>query len=396
LNDFVQILKTLLFQKETLLKYLPFIAAAVFTSAVLIVALRDRRKKTASSPPEKDAPLPDIEERAQTPVQPAYKEKEHPGENKPEKKKTDESPFEKLRNGLTKSRSQMLSKLKEITVGSKMKEDLWEQFEEMLVLADTGVKAAAGIRKRVEKRLGGEELGNYEKIKNALIQETAETLKKSSRNGHMPENTNRTKIFMVVGVNGSGKTTTAGKLALIEKSKNKKTMLAAADTFRAAAADQLEKWAERTGSSFIKGNPGSDPSGVAFDAVKSGEAQNCNTVIIDTAGRLHTHTNLMEELSKIKRVIGKARAGAPDEVFLVLDATTGQNAVRQTAMFDSAVGVTGIILTKIDGTARGGVLMAIAEDFEIPFIYLGTGEEEGDIAEFDPEHFASLLFDERD
>ncbi len=416
MNDFIQILKTFLLKNEVFLKYLSIATGAVFAAAVLFVLLKKRTSKTpAESVPEEKIPETDdkaesLQVSAKTEGIPQKSEPQTISPNleapaqaeemlpKPEKEeeKADEPPFEKLRKGLTKSRSGLLSKLKEIAAGGKMKEDLWEQFEEMLVLADTGVKAATEIRKRVEKRLGGEGLENYEKIKNALIKETAETLKKSSRNGNERGNSAKPGICMVVGVNGSGKTTTAGKLAGIEKSQNKKVMLAAADTFRAAATEQLERWAERTGSAFIKGNLGADPSGVAFDAVKAGEAQNCDTVIIDTAGRLHTKTNLMEELSKIKRVIGKARAGAPDEVLLVLDATTGQNAVRQTEMFDSAVGVTGIVLTKIDGTAKGGVLMAIAEEFEIPVIYVGTGEGTGDLAGFDSEHFASSLFDERD
>ncbi|WP_462137579.1 signal recognition particle-docking protein FtsY [Candidatus Mycalebacterium sp.] len=295
-----------------------------------------------------------------------------------------------LKKGLAKSRSGLLSKLKEIVAGGKVDEDLWESFEEMLILSDAGTKGAAKIRKRVEARLSGADLSDYEKIKNSLMDETARIFEKPAR----PAAGSKPRICMVVGVNGTGKTTTTGKLAGFFSSRGEKVMLAAADTFRAAATEQLEQWALRSGSEFIKGKPGADPSAVAFDAIKAAQAQNCDTVIIDTAGRLHTKTNLMDELSKIKRVVGKAREGAPDDVFLVLDATTGQNAIRQTEMFNSAVGVTGIVLTKIDGTAKGGVVIAVCEEFEIPVAYVGTGEGAADITEFDPVQFASVLFDE--
>lgn len=301
------------------------------------------------------------------------------------------NPLEGLRKGLEKSRSGLLSKLKDIVTGGKVDEDLWESFEEMLILADAGIKGSAKIRERVEARLSDASLGDYEKIKNALVDEVAQILEKPARQAATGS---KPRTCMVVGVNGTGKTTTAGKLAGIFSSRGEKVMLAAADTFRAAATEQLERWAERSGSKFIKGKPGADPSAVAFDAVKAAEAQNCDTVIIDTAGRLHTKTNLMDELSKIKRVLGKAREGAPDDVFLVLDATTGQNAIRQTEMFNSTVGITGIVLAKIDGTAKGGVIIAVCEEFEIPVVYVGTGEEAGDIAEFDSARFASVLFDE--
>ncbi len=313
----------------------------------------------------------------------------------PAEKKTDaeksSNKVEGLRKSLAKTRSGLLSKLKKVVAGGKVDEDLWESFEEMLILSDVGIKGAAKIRKRVEAQLSGANLSDYEKIKNSLVDETARILKNPARAeaaGLKP------RICMVVGVNGTGKTTTAGKLADLFSSRGEKVMLAAADTFRAAATEQLEQWALRSGSEFIKGKPGTDPSAIAFDAVKTGQEQNCDTVIIDTAGRLHTKTNLMDELSKIKRVVGKAREGAPDDVFLVLDATTGQNAIRQTEMFNSMVGITDIVLTKIDGTAKGGVVIAVCEEFEIPVAYVGTGEGAADITEFEPVRFASGLFDE--
>lgn len=309
---------------------------------------------------------------------------------------TKRKPFEKLRKSLAQSRSGLLSKLEKIVSSGKLSKDLWEEFEELLVLADTGVSAAMKIRERIEKRLSRDDLKNYEKVKKALICETKEILKKPARGETeaYEGRADKPDIVMLVGVNGVGKTTTAGKLARFMRLRDKKVMLAATDTFRAAAAEQLEAWADRSKSFFIKGAPGADPSGIAFDAVKTATAKNCDAVIIDTAGRLHTKTGLMDELSKIKRVVGKAHEGGPREVFLVLDATTGQNAISQTRMFDEAVGVTGIVLTKLDGTAKGGVLIAIAEQLEIPVRYVGTGEGMDDLDEFDAGNFVSALFDE--
>ncbi len=367
-----------------MLKYLPFAGVGVI-AAVLFLLKKTGGKNPGRASVEKDGKTATAR-REETSRQP-------PCIAKTVREKTEKTPLEKVRKSLTKSRSGLLSKLEKIVSDKKLDENLWEKFEEFLVLADTGVSAAAKIRKRVEKRLSGDDLGDYGKIKNALINETAEMLKKSA--SAKPDGCGgKPDIFMVVGVNGTGKTTTVGKLARLMRLRNKKVTIAAADTFRAAATEQLEMWAKRSESGFVKGNPGADPSAVAFDAVKAGVAKNCDAVIIDTAGRLHTKTNLMDELSKIKRVIGKAHDGSPHEVFLVLDATTGQNAIRQTEIFDEAVGVTGIILTKLDGTAKGGVLMAIAEHFEIPVRYVGTGEGMDDISEFDPGHFASALFEE--
>ncbi len=391
MNDLIQILKTFSvhLQNETVLTYLPF--AGVCAIAALIFLLR----KTAAEKNPRTSCKTDGEVSKLKP-EPAQADEISPEVKKDGDGKTEEKPPDKLRESLTKSRSGMLSRLGKIVSGGKLNEDMWEQFEELLLLADIGVSATVKIRERIEKRISLNGSGDYEKIRNALIKETVEILEKSApgKSGANGNAVGKPEVFMVVGVNGTGKTTTVGKLAHLIRSRGKKVMLAAADTFRAAATEQLEVWARRSESGFVSGNPGADPSGVAFDAVKAGAAENCDTVIIDTAGRLHTKTNLMDELAKIKRVIGKAHEGAPHEVFLVLDATTGQNAIRQTQMFDEAVGVTGIVLTKLDGTAKGGVLIAIAEQFEIPVRYVGTGEGIGDIAEFDPAHFASALFDE--
>ncbi len=388
MNSLIQILKSLpvYLQNETLLKFLPFAGGGAAVAVVFFLLRNAMLKKTAASAPEEKN-----KREAEDTGEPPVKERTRESKNKT----TDEKPLEKLRKSLLKSRNSVLSRLEEIVLNGKSDERIWEEFEELLVVADTGVKVAGKIRARVEKQLSGKDRRDYEKIKDALTKETEEILKKVSREKKRDTDNSAEKpeIIMVVGVNGTGKTTTAGKLARMFRSENKKIMLAAADTFRAAATEQLEQWARASESEFTKGDPKTDPSAVAFDAIKAGKAKNCDVVIVDTAGRLHTKTNLMDELAKIKKVIGKAHEGAPHEVFLVIDATTGQNAIRQVGMFHEAVGVTGIILTKLDGTAKGGILMAIAEEFKIPVMYIGTGEGIEDLAGFNPGHFTSALFD---
>jgi fused signal recognition particle receptor len=197
---------------------------------------------------------------------------------------------------------------------------------------------------------------------------------------------------MVVGVNGVGKTTTIGKIAHQYSSQGKKILIGAADTFRAAAVEQLEIWATRVGADFIKQSKGSDPSAVAFDSIHAAKARNIDLVFIDTAGRLHTKTNLMEEIKKVKRIVGRECPGAPHEILLVLDATTGQNAISQAQLFSEAIGVTGIVLTKLDGTAKGGIIIGITEEMKIPIRYIGIGEEIDDLKEFNAEEFVHALF----
>ncbi|MCY3973473.1 MAG: signal recognition particle-docking protein FtsY [Candidatus Dadabacteria bacterium] len=360
-----------------ILAILPFLAGGLAVAVALLIALKkspaaDRQTPEAS--PAAGQPPADT----QTPAE----------------EQTPPPPADTLREGLKKSRSGILAGLADIiSGGGGMDERMWESFEETLVLADTGAETAAEIRKRVEKRLSGEDLADGAKIKNALMDEVREMLQKASPD--RPE-TGGLKVIMMVGVNGTGKTTTAGKLSALFCGRGRKVMLAAADTFRAAASEQLEKWARESGSEFIGGGKEAAPATVAFDAVKAAGTKNCDILIIDTAGRLHTKTNLMDELAAVKKAVGKAQSGAPHEVILVLDATTGQNAIRQTEMFDKTAGVTGIVLAKIDGTAKGGIAVAIARRFEIPVLYVGTGEKPGDIAEFNPESFVSSLFEEGD
>ena len=350
-----------------ILAILPFLAGGLAVAVALIIALKkspaaDRQTPEAS--PAAGQPPADT----QTPAE----------------EQTPPPPADTLREGLKKSRSGILSGLADIISGGGMDERMWESFEETLVLADTGSETAAEIRKRVEKRLSGEDLADGAKIKNALMDEVREMLQKAAPD--RPE-TGGLKVIMMVGVNGTGKSTTAGKLSALFCGRGRKVMLAAADTFRAAASEQLEQWARESGSECIGGGGEAAPATVAFDAVKSAGTKNCDILIIDTAGRLHTKTNLMDELAAVKKAVGKAQSGAPHEVILVLDATTGQNAIRQTEMFDKTAGVTGIVLAKIDGTAKGGIVIAIAQELGVPVKFVGVGEGIDDLKPFDPTAF---------
>jgi fused signal recognition particle receptor len=261
-------------------------------------------------------------------------------------------------------------------------EETLERLEEALILADVGASAAPKIIEELKKSQYGED------PQRALANIIARRFKR-------PEGTNMPiagpRVVLIVGVNGSGKTTTIAKLAKRTIAAGGKVMMAAADTFRAAAGEQLEIWALRVGAELIRQMSGSDPAAVAFDAVKAALARNFDLVLIDTAGRLQTKTNLMEELKKIKRVIGKAMPDAPHEVLLVMDATTGQNGLSQIELFNNAIGISGIVMTKLDGTAKGGVLVAAAEKYGIPIKYVGLGEKADDLVDFDAQAFAEAL-----
>ncbi|MFL5319294.1 MAG: signal recognition particle-docking protein FtsY, partial [Myxococcaceae bacterium] len=265
------------------------------------------------------------------------------------------------------------------------------ELEEVLFTADIGVKTAARLVDTAREKAKKNELSSADKIKQVIRKEVEQILDlprpRSLQGGGPPH------VVMVVGVNGAGKTTTIGKLAAKLTGQGKSVILAAGDTFRAAAAEQLDVWAERSKSELVKGADGSDPGAVVFDAVKKAREQNVDVVIADTAGRLHTKTPLMEELKKVKRVIDKALPGAPHEVLLVLDATNGQNAIQQAKQFQEAVGVTAIALTKLDGTAKGGVVIGISDELKIPVAWAGVGEKVEDLRAFDPKEFVAALFD---
>ena len=303
---------------------------------------------------------------------------------------TKEGLFSRLKQGLSKTHTGMFGKLDSVFSGREIDSNLWDDFEESLISADIGVTTTMKLRESIEKNLSKQSLNDPSYIKSALREEILEILK-SAETGPIEINTEPT-ILMIAGVNGVGKTTTIGKLANKFVKDGKKVMVAAADTFRAAAVEQLEIWANRVGSEFIKGNSGGDPSAVAFDSVKAATSRGIDVLIIDTAGRLHTKSNLMEELKKIKRVVGRENESAPHEILLVLDATTGQNAVQQAKNFNEALDITGIILTKLDGTAKGGVIIAIADELNIPVKYIGIGESLSDLREFNADEFTEALF----
>lgn len=307
-----------------------------------------------------------------------------------EAEETKEGLFARLRKGLSKTHTGLFGRLSEVLSKREIDESVWDDFEETLIMADIGVGTTTKLRERIEAGVGKKSLRDGEAITEALKEEILRILK--SAQGNPISITSKPFVIMVAGVNGVGKTTTIGKLANKLKKEHMSVMVAAGDTFRAAAMEQLEVWSKRVGSDFIKGQSGADPSSVAFDAIKAASARGSDVLIIDTAGRLHTKENLMEEIKKMKRIISRELENAPHETLLVLDATTGQNAVQQAKMFNEALDVTGIVLTKLDGTAKGGVIVAIADELNIPVKYIGIGESLSDLREFNAEEFVEALF----
>lgn len=311
-------------------------------------------------------------------------------EQTPEEKK---SLFKRLRQGLSKTRSSFTGRLDRLVLGKKeITEDLLDELEEILFISDIGVATTQELIDSVREKVARKELKNPETLKNALKNHIFSFLDVPPKEHPKPE-PGEPLVVLVVGVNGVGKTTTIGKTAHNFKSQGNNVMLVAADTFRAAAVEQLGIWGERTGADVIKQSTGADPSAVVFDAVTAAISRKTDVVLIDTAGRLHTKTNLMEELKKIARVTAKKLLGAPHEVWLVLDATTGQNAISQAEMFNEAIGITGIILTKLDGTAKGGIVVGISHQLGIPIKYIGIGEKIEDLRPFEPEDFVKAMFE---
>ncbi len=291
--------------------------------------------------------------------------------------------------GLRKTRENFLSRIRAAITGSAKVDEIYEGLEEALIAADVGVQGSMKIVSAVRARLGND--SRVDAIRDALKTEITSILIAAERKPAAPP-PDSPLVIMMVGVNGVGKTTTVAKLAALLKSERGSVIVAAADTFRAAAIEQLEVWCNRAGVDMIKQSQGSDPAAVAFDAVKAAIARKASTVIIDTAGRLQTKVNLMEELKKIARVAGRELPGAPHETWLVLDATTGQNALSQATIFGDAVPITGVVLAKLDSTAKGGVIVGIAEQLKIPVRYVGLGEGLEDLREFDPREFVEALF----
>lgn len=298
--------------------------------------------------------------------------------------------FSRLSLGLSKTRRGILQNLEHVFSSGRVDDAAWDEFEEILIMSDMGVSTTAKLREKVSSAVAAGDSGDMEKIKTLLEKEILDILREVE--SPVTELSAKPAVFMVAGVNGVGKTTSIGKIANRFTQDGKKVMVAAADTFRAAAVEQLGIWAERVGSDFLRGQTGADPSAVAYDAVKASASRDIDLLIIDTAGRVHTKTGLMDELKKLRRVIARELEGAPHETLLVVDATTGQNAVEQARVFGEAIGITGIVLTKLDGTAKGGIIVAIAEQLGLPVKYIGVGEGLGDLREFDAEQFTKALF----
>ncbi len=301
--------------------------------------------------------------------------------------------FTRLREGLTKTRTNLVNRLAgALLPGRKIDEALIAEIEEILITADIGVKTTNALITAVRTRVRKEGLDNAAELYDFIKQEILVILQQG-REGIKPFDESKPFVIMVVGVNGVGKTTSIGKLAANFKEDGKNVLIGAADTFRAAATEQLEVWAERAEVPIITQQQGADPAAVAFDTLQAALARDADCVLIDTAGRLHNKTGLMAELEKIGRVMKKLKTSAPDEVWLVLDATTGQNAIQQAKEFTKVAPVTGLVLTKLDGTAKGGVVIAIANEFKIPVRYIGVGEKIGDLQEFNPTEFVNALFE---
>lgn len=297
--------------------------------------------------------------------------------------------FDKLKTGLFKTRKSLVEDAEKLAKGRKVDDSLLDEFEELLIMADVGPQAADAITEALRERVKEEKIKNERDLIKAFKEEAGKLLKE----GHALMSAGEDPyVVLTVGVNGVGKTTTIGKLARRFTDQGFSVTLAAADTFRAAAIEQLEIWADRAGAQIVKHRSGSDPAAVAYDAVASAKSRGSDIVIIDTAGRLHTKSNLMEELKKIKRVVSKEKASAPHEILLVVDATSGQNAINQAKIFNEAVGITGIALTKLDGTAKGGIVLAINKELDIPVKLIGVGEAVEDLQDFNPSEFLDALF----
>jgi len=298
--------------------------------------------------------------------------------------------FSRLVEGLTKTRNAVVSGIENVFLGyDVIDEDFYEELEETLIMGDIGIRASTDIIEELRKRVKEEHLNSPAQCREVLI----DTIK---RNMDLGENAyefeNRKSVVFVIGVNGVGKTTSVGKLASQLKNEGKKVLVVAADTFRAAAIEQLEEWTKRAGVDIIAQNEGSDPGAVVFDACKAAKARNTDVMIVDTAGRLHNKKNLMEELKKINKIIEREYPDAYRETLVVLDGTTGQNALEQARVFNEAANITGIILTKLDGSAKGGIAVAIQAELSIPVKYIGVGEKIDDLQKFNSKEFVDALF----
>jgi fused signal recognition particle receptor len=357
------------------------VVVLVIVLAVLVIAVALAVRRAG----RKEQELPRPAEKAPPPARPPVEEIAPPPAPPPVKGAA-------LRAGLAKTRSGFIAKIGALLAGKKeIDAATFDQLEEVLLTADIGVKTSQKLFDAVKKDLTRDELADPEHIWAHIRAQSEKILAV----GAPPLDLDRARpvVILMIGVNGVGKTTTLGKLAAKYARAGKKVLMAAGDTFRAAATEQLEIWGQRTGSPVVKGKEGGDPSSVIFEAVKRAQAEGFDVVLADTAGRLHTKTNLMDELAKVRRVVQKAMEGAPHETFLVVDATTGQNAIAQAQMFQQAMSLTGIILTKLDGTAKGGVILGICDELKLPVRYIGVGEKVDDLREFEPDEFVAALYE---
>jgi fused signal recognition particle receptor len=298
--------------------------------------------------------------------------------------------FDRLKEGLSKTRKGIVNKIDQVLLSfGKIDEELFEELEDVLVSSDVGVNSTLKIIEALKKKVKEKKIVDPKEVRDLLKEEINGILGGSPVALHLES---KPSILLMVGVNGVGKTTTIGKIAKNLRGSGKKVLLAAGDTFRAAAIEQLEIWSDRAGTDIIKHTEGADPAAVVFDAIAASKARKVDVLICDTAGRLHTKKNLMEELKKIGRIIDKELPGASKEVLLVLDATTGQNAIAQAKIFKEVVDVSGIVLTKLDGTAKGGIVVAIKDELDIPIKYIGVGEKAEDLQVFHAEEFVEALF----
>ncbi|MDY7009907.1 MAG: signal recognition particle-docking protein FtsY [Planctomycetota bacterium] len=298
--------------------------------------------------------------------------------------------MEHLSGGLARTRQKLIGSLRSLLAGRKIDDELLDELEEQLILADIGVATAMKIREDLQVAYKERKLQSGDEVIDFLKTEMKQYWPQADRSIHFAPSP--PTVILVAGVNGTGKTTSVAKLAHLFKSDGKKVCLAAADTFRAAAVEQLTVWSDRIGVDIIKGSRGTDPGAVAFDACEAAVARGADILLVDTAGRLHTQDNLMRELGKIRSVVERKIPGAPHEVLLVLDATTGQNAISQAKVFTETIDVTGIFLAKLDGTAKGGVVVAIRDELSLPVKFVGIGEQYEDVEPFDPESFVEALF----
>ncbi|HNS15816.1 MAG TPA: signal recognition particle-docking protein FtsY [Syntrophorhabdaceae bacterium] len=299
--------------------------------------------------------------------------------------------FEKIKNGLAKTRDQLVTQIEWVISGKPIDESVFDEIEEAVILSDAGVETAELLMSSLKERWKRGQVKTSEDVKKVMREE----IEKMLSGIEAPAATNGRKPFVIlcIGVNGVGKTTTIAKIANIYTAAGKKVLLGACDTFRAAAIEQLQAWADRLRIDVVKHAEGSDPAAVAFDATKAAKARDIDVLILDTAGRLHTKANLMEEMKKVKRVVGKELEGAPHETLLVVDATNGQNAIAQAKTFNEALSITGIVITKLDGTAKGGFLLPIAHSLKIPVRYVGVGEKIDDLIPFSAKDFSKALFE---